>query len=388
MKESFARIAVIFDRKKTATKTKAGAVEIRVTYKRKQRYFATGVHIYKNEWTGTEVAGRHDAEELNRAIGMRLSDVRRALNDVQEAAGGVQLDAVRSEVEKNDTVRLSFLEYMQKRMEVRTHGATKTRRGRYEQLIKTVKDFGKISFFSDVTDENILSFDDYLKKRKLKSSTIWCNYHKILFAFINDAVADGLLSRNPYRWVRINKDTGYFGALGKHLTPEEFRQICNAPLPIKQLERARDLFIFQTWTCLSFSDLMAFDAKKIATDKEGRRVYSGTRGKTGKEFVFMMLPEAEHILKKYKGRLPRFDNAKYNYCLKLVAAYAGIRKPVSSHWARHTGATLFLNLGVPMEIVAKILGHASTDMTRRVYAKLFDDTVAKEMQKYLTPKKA
>ena len=91
-------------------------------------------------------------------------------------------------------------------------------------------------------------------------------------------------------------------------------------------------------------------------------------------------------MEKYNGRLPRFDNAKYNYQLKLVAAYAGIKKAVSSHWARHTGATLFLNRGVPMEIVAKILGHASTDMTRRVYAKLFDDTVAKEMQKYLAPK--
>ena len=387
MKESFARIAVIFDRKKTATTKTEGAVEIRVTYKRKQRYFATGVKVKKNEWTGTEVAGRHDAEELNRAIGMRLADVRRALNDVQEAVGGVQLDAVRSEVEKNDTVRHSFLEYMQRRMEVRTHGATKLRRGRYEQLIKTVKEFGKIALFPDVTDENILAFDDYLKKRGLKSSTIWCNYHKILFAFINDAVADGLLSRNPYRWVRINKDTGYFGALGKHLTPDEFQRICNATLPARPLERVRDLFIFQTWTCLSYSDLMAFDAKKIANDKDGRRVYSGTRGKTGKEYVFMILPEAEHILEKYNGRLPRYANAKYNYYLKLVAAYAGIKKAVSSHWARHTGATLFLNRGVPMEIVAKILGHASTDMTRRVYAKLFDDTVAKEMQKYLTPNK-
>ena len=237
-----------------------------------------------------------------------------------------------------------------------------------------------------MTDENILAFDDFLKKRGLKSSTIWCNYHKILFAFINDAVADGLLSRNPYRWVRINKDTGYFGALGKHLTPDEFQKICNAHLPARPLERVRDLFIFQTWTCLSYSDLMAFDAKKISNDKDGRRVYSGTRGKTGKEYVFMLLPEAEHILEKYNGRLPRYANAKYNYYLKLVAAYAGINKAVSSHWARHTGATLFLNRGVPMEIVAKILGHASTDMTRRVYAKLFDDTVAKEMQKYLAPK--
>lgn len=386
MKESFARIVVVFDRKKTATKTKEGAVEIRVTYQRKQRYIATGVRVKKNEWTGTEVAGRHDADELNRAIGMRLADVRRALNNVQEAAGCVCLDEVRSEIEKNDTVRRSFLEYMQKRMEVRTHGATERRRGRYEQLIKTVKKFGKLTLFSDVTDDNIVAFDDYLKKRKLKSSTIWCNYHKILFSFISDAVADGLLSRNPYRWVRIDKDTGFGGALTKHLTPDEFQRICNVRLPIKQLERARDLFIFQTWTCLSYSDLMEFDARKITTDKEGRRVYAGTRGKTGKEFVFMLLPEAEYILKRYKNKLPKIDNSKYNYYMKMIAAYAGINKPVSSHWARHTGATLFLNLGVPMEIVAKILGHATTEMTRRVYAKLFDDTVAKEMQKYLAPK--
>ena len=88
MKESFARIAVIFDRKKTATTKTDGAVEIRVTYKRKQRYFATGVKVKKNEWTGTEVAGRHDAEELNRAIGMRLADVRR----------GVEVDALGSEL--------------------------------------------------------------------------------------------------------------------------------------------------------------------------------------------------------------------------------------------------------------------------------------------------
>ena len=386
MRECFARVAVIFDRKKAATTKTEGAVEIRVTYQRRQRYFATGVKIKKNEWTGSEVAGRHDADELNRAIGLRLADVRRAINNVQETAGGVDLDEVRNEVDKNDTVRNSFLSYIEKRAEVRTHGATLRRRGRYIQVIKTLREWGKINLFTDVTDDNILAFDDFLKKRGLKGCTIWCNYHKILFSFIKDAVDDGLLSRNPYRWVRIDKDTGFFGALSKHLTPDEFQKICNAPLPAKQLERARDLFIFQTWTCLSFSDLMKFDAKKIATDKDGRRVYSGTRGKTGKEYVFMLLPEAEHILEKYNGRLPRFDNAKYNYQLKLVAAYAGIKKAVSSHWARHTGATLFLNQGVPMEIVAKILGHASTDMTRRVYAKLFDDTVAKEMQKYLAPK--
>lgn len=53
------------------------------------------------------------------------------------------------------------------------------------------------------------------------------------------------------------------------------------------------------------------------------------------------------------------------------------------HWARHTGATLLLNAGVDMETVAKVLGHTSTKITRSVYAKLLDDTVAREMAKVL-----
>ena len=58
-----------------------------------------------------------------------------------------------------------------------------------------------------------------------------------------------------------------------------------------------------------------------------------------------------------------------------------INKPVSSHWARHTGATLLLNAGVGEEIVAKVLGHSTTKITKRVYAKLLDETVAREMEK-------
>ena len=60
---------------------------------------------------------------------------------------------------------------------------------------------------------------------------------------------------------------------------------------------------------------------------------------------------------------------------------AGINKPVSSHWARHTGATMLLNSGVEMEIVSKVLGHSSTRMTRQIYAKLLDETVADAMSK-------
>lgn len=73
------------------------------------------------------------------------------------------------------------------------------------------------------------------------------------------------------------------------------------------------------------------------------------------------------------------SNQKYNVYLKMLAVMAGINKPLSSHWARHTGATMLLNSGVGMEIVSKVLGHSSTKITREVYAKLLDETVADAM---------
>ena len=83
---------------------------------------------------------------------------------------------------------------------------------------------------------------------------------------------------------------------------------------------------------------------------------------------------------KYEGKLPIISNVKYNLYLKTIAQAAGIDKKVSSHWARHTGATLLLNEGIDMKIVSKICGHSSTRITEQVYAKLLDETVVDAIQ--------
>lgn len=74
----------------------------------------------------------------------------------------------------------------------------------------------------------------------------------------------------------------------------------------------------------------------------------------------------------------------YNQYLKLVALAAGVDKLVSTHYARHTGATLLLNEGIDMRIISKICGHSSTKITEQIYAKLLDETVVdaiKELKK-------
>ena len=108
---------------------------------------------------------------------------------------------------------------------------------------------------------------------------------------------------------------------------------------------------------------------------DGRKVYIGHRGKTKIEYTVPVLSPALEILEKYHGKLPMLSNVKYNAYLKEVVAAAGIDKPVTTHWARHTGATLLLNAGVPIEIVSKVCGHSTIKMTEKIYAKLLPRTV-------------
>ena len=51
-----------------------------------------------------------------------------------------------------------------------------------------------------------------------------------------------------------------------------------------------------------------------------------------------------------------------------------------SHCGRHTFATLAIEYGMPIDIIAKILGHTNTNMTRR-YAKISEANISREMRR-------
>jgi site-specific recombinase XerD len=125
--------------------------------------------------------------------------------------------------------------------------------------------------------------------------------------------------------------------------------------------------------------MMDFSPEKI--EKEGDYTYLyGKRKKTGNEYIVLVLPQIQALLDKYNYNMPKYSNQQFNHRLKEVVKAAGIDKPVSSHWGRHTAAMMFLNNGIRIETVAKILGHSSTKITEQVYASILKKTVAEEMK--------
>lgn len=371
-------LVFIYDRYKKASSTKKATIELRITYNYKQRHLSTGISVYPNQWKNGRIVHTPDALQLNQTLDEILVNVRQ---DILRMSKEGKIDV--SEIQLRKQEPLSFIDFCRQRAAIRKYGKTSDTQERYNRFLRLFSEWGLIRAFEDVTDNNIILYDEFLRKQGMKAYSKWNNYHRFLNSFILDAIDEGHLSRNPYRWLNIEKGKSE-GGINKYLSPSEFRILRKAIMPSASLERIRDLFIFQTYTCLSFSDLKEFDSSLIHTVK-GAKVYTGTRKKTGKSFIIPMFPEALKILHKYNDKLPIISNVKYNEYLKIVAMAAKIDKPLSSHWARHTGATLLLNKGINMNIVSKVCGHSSIRITEQIYAKMLDETIVEEVMKIKDP---
>ena len=97
-------------------------------------------------------------------------------------------------------------------------------------------------------------------------------------------------------------------------------------------------------------------------------------------FYIHDLPKALAIAEKYGGRMPDVADQVCNSNLKTIATAAGITKRLTTHVGRHTFATWALRNGVPIERVAKMLGHRRITQTQR-YAKLLAEDVYGEFDK-------
>jgi integrase len=371
-------LTFVFDRKCQATKKKAAVVELKITARNERKYISTGVKLLKNEWSNGSVVGRKDWKELNdqlQALKRKCSEI---ITRMMEE-GSLDLNAIPQILKAELMQQETFIDYAKELAERRYRTITAGTRQHYEVMFKFLESWKGLVYFSDITERNILKMDDELCRRGLKECSRW-NYHKLVKTFIIQAVEDGLVKRNPYSRLDIKK--GDEDGLTRFLTPDEFHRFETCVIPIERLARVRDLFVFQTYTMMSYSDMAAFRAEDCVSI-QGQMVYRSSRVKTEQPFTVVLLRPALVILQKYGGQLPMISNVKYNAYLKNAVLYAQIDKPVTTHWARHTGATMLLNEGkVPMHIVQHILGHATIRETERTYAKVLDRTIVETMANY------
>ena len=178
------------------------------------------------------------------------------------------------------------------------------------------------------------------------------------------------IPRNPYKLVTFNRGKS---KERQPLLESELVLIREAQLD-SRLDRVRDLFIFAAYTGLAFCDTQAFDFATMTIQEGSMSYIDGSRIKTGTKFFTPILSPAMDVLKKYDYKLPKISNQKANDYLHLIQAKLDIKKNLTFHVARHSFATLTLAHDVPIENVARMLGHEDI-RTTQIYAKILRTTI-------------
>lgn len=221
----------------------------------------------------------------------------------------------------------------------------------------------------DITPAFIEGFQAFLlMKLKINTANKQLKMFKKILAF---AVKERHLDVNPFQIVLKEEKLDY-----DVLTKDEINFLYGKKFIDQRIEQIRDMFIFQCFTGLAYSDMVQLTAEDIKDD-----IIIGRRQKTDVQYVVPLLPIAKEILVKYNYQLPIISNQKYNQYLKVLADAAGLNKKLHSHLARHTFATLLLNNGVDMKTISRTLGHSSMKITEKIYASMMNDTVVENIRK-------
>ena len=194
------------------------------------------------------------------------------------------------------------------------------------------------------------------------------------------------ITKNPFRYYKLKEDEVQ---AKEHLTAHELELLSRKALD-HRLARIRDVFVFCCLTGLAFADADHLRREHLSQDDEGRWWIHKPREKTSVMSRIPLLPATLEILRRYEHDevcvarsrvLPTPSNQKMNAYLKEIAAVCGINKVLTTHVARHTFACMAVEYGMPIDVLAKILGHSNTNMTRH-YAKFSETVIGREMEMF------
>lgn len=367
-------VEVVFDRRKNSEKRGYGFLEVQVYLGRATRKYIMIGKYSPDEWQAVAASPETKAlvNKCKKIIAaMEVLDEERTFENFMLHFTGEdkkpKMEEKEQESKEQDNGKKNFIDYMETVL-----ASEQLRHGTYKHkkcLIAAVRAFGKLNTYGDLTSRNIIAFDKWLHDGTRSDVTCY-DYHKRLHKWVRQLFQMGEIKKDPYDSVTIKR-----GKCKERepLTETELKLMRSYKFEGK-LARVRDLFIFAAYTGLSFCDTQNFDFESM-TKKEGDLYYiDGSRIKTETKFFTPILSPAMKVLEKYEYQLPKISNQKANDYLHVIQMELHIRQKLTFHVARHSFATMALAHDIPIENVARMLGHQDIKTTQ-IYAKVLRSTI-------------
>jgi len=230
----------------------------------------------------------------------------------------------------------------------------------------------------EIDEHTLEEYKEYFNSLPLAQNTKHTYFNKIMSG-IKQAYKKGFLPENYANKVDSIKSEE---TKREFVTLEELRVLAKTECDNQIVKQA---FIFSALTGLRFSDIAKLTWGDLQGNEEKGYFIRFQQKKTKGQETLDIPKSARNLLgepRNYKDKI--FKGLKYsawtNVKIKEWVLRAGIFKRITFHCARHSFATIQLDLGTDIYTVSKLLGHKELKTTQ-IYAKIMDKNKKKAMNK-------
>lgn len=306
--------------------------------------FSSKLDVEEKSWNVElgRVSGRSIvAQEANRMLDKIRVGINKAYQEICDRDNYVTAEKVRNAFlgmgMKHETLLAIFRQhnedYKKQVGKIKSERSYWKYRVVYNHLEEFIKTRYKVSDIAlrELAPAFITDFELFLRTEKNHcTNTVWSYmmpFRSIIFTSINN----GWLQRDPFYGYSITKEETKRG----FLTKEEITLLINGTFKKKSYELIRDLFIFCTFTGLSWTDMANLTKENLQISFDGHLWIKTNRQKTGTESNIWLLEVAKHIIEKYEGiaegnkllPVPCYPN--YKNGIKVIAKHCSIDKRVT-----------------------------------------------------------
>ena len=401
MRSTF-KILFYINRQKTKTDGNT-AILSRITIDGKNTTIRTGEECNPSEWSTKQ--GLTTNKKTNQRINEFRELVENTYRDILVKERVVSVELIKNRLQGIATNPTTLLAMSKAELQAVKESVGKSRaEGTYLNLYyydRNLREFIENKGVQDISIDTITEslFEEYrffLKKQGFAAATInryLCWLSRLMFR----AVSQRIIRCNPFENAKYEKE----GRKIRFLQKGEVMKLMAMKMNDREAEQARLMFVFSCFTGMAISDIENLKYKHIQTAADGQRYIRKERQKTKVEFIVPLHPIAEaiishcrneqerneeHLTVKEKGDSlvfqPHCSRSVMGKNLSIVGKACGIRQRLSYHMARHTFGTMCLSAGIPIESIAKMMGHASISSTQ-IYAQVTDKKISEDMDRLI-----
>ena len=386
-------------RKSRTNKTSESDIYLRISVNNKRSALSINRKVDPRKWhpKSEKMMGKSaEATELNNFINVLRNKIKNIhqtfIENNRTISAKSIIDEFKGVNKKQPKMTLqAFKEHNERMDRLSGKSISKSTAKRYWTCYNHVEQFIDEEYRKDdfpmnsINHHFISKFEYFLKTKRACNHNSALKYVNNFKKIVRIALANQWMERDPFYNYKVQFET----VEREFLNEEEIQKLIDKELHLDRLKLVRDMFIFSCFTGLAYSDVKKLSNSDITIGIDGEKWIRTKRTKTKTLSSIPILPVAEEILDRYKNHpevknsdfiLPVLSNQKSNAFLKEIALMCDIKKPLTTHVARHTFATtITLTNGVPIESVSKMLGHKDLRTTQH-YAKIVDRKISEDMQ--------